>query len=317
MWNKRRKGQQAETDSKDEDYDLYYEGVDNSYEFQLPEEVDNLKRTWEHQNAGGEFVIRKSFNSKGIKNRRIARLLHFPSAEEVMDRVEDQFGGGTYTIHPGNSPKVLMTYYLSGPSKFLIDGPKPKTSRQILQESLDEWAVEEFRRRMDEDPEFKRECGVAYFYKIYDISPPTQAEQDEEFFREQLKKNPQVRQKLFDAKLRKKLEEMGVKELSEFEQVEQELEQIFRIEGLAKNLVGENDNDSWAGLLKVVFQAFLEAVKENNWLPQPPPGSLTDSGTQNTIQGPGQSSPVPAEEIEAAEPPSLAAVLNLKDTISG
>ena len=110
MWNRRGKGRQPKLASKVEDYDRYIEEVDNSYEFELPEEEDNLKRTWEHQNAGGEFVIRKSFNSKGIKNRRFVGLLHFPSAEEVMDRVEDQFGGGTYTIHPGNSPRVLKTY---------------------------------------------------------------------------------------------------------------------------------------------------------------------------------------------------------------
>ena len=48
MFNKRGKGQQPKPASKVEDYDLYVNGVDNSYEFELPEEEDNLKRTWEH-----------------------------------------------------------------------------------------------------------------------------------------------------------------------------------------------------------------------------------------------------------------------------
>ncbi len=171
MWNKRGKGQQPKPSSKAEDCDLYADEVGNSYEFELPEEENNLKRTWEHQKVGGEFVVRKSFNSKGIKNRRIAGLLHFPSEEDVMDLVEDQFGGGDYTIHPGNSPRVLKTYHLPGPSKFLIDGPKPKTPKQIMQESMDEWAVEELRRRMEEDIEFRREFFIDYVNNIYGISP--------------------------------------------------------------------------------------------------------------------------------------------------
>ncbi len=48
MWNKRGKGQQPKLTSKVEDYDLYADEVGNSYEFELPEEEDNLKRTWEH-----------------------------------------------------------------------------------------------------------------------------------------------------------------------------------------------------------------------------------------------------------------------------
>ena len=165
MWSKRRKGQQPKPASKVEDYDLYVDGVDNSYAFERPEEEDNLKRTWEHQKVGGEFVVKKSFHSKGIKNRRIAGLLHFPSEEEVMDLVEDQFGGGAYTIHPGNSPRVLKTYHLPGPSKYLIDGPKPKTPKQILKESMDEWALEELRTLM-EDFDFRRKILLAYYNKI-------------------------------------------------------------------------------------------------------------------------------------------------------
>ena len=151
MRNKRGKGQQPKPSFKVEDYDLYADEVGNSYEFELPEEEDNLKRTWEHQKVGGEFVVRKSFHSKGIKNRRIAGLIHFPSEEEVMDLVEDQFDGGAYTIHPGNSPRVLKTYHLPGPSKFLIYGPKPKTVKQIMKESIDQLAAEELHILMEEE----------------------------------------------------------------------------------------------------------------------------------------------------------------------
>ncbi len=56
MWNKRGKGRQPKPASQVEDYELYYEEVDNAYEFELPEEEDDLKRTWEHQNAGANSL---------------------------------------------------------------------------------------------------------------------------------------------------------------------------------------------------------------------------------------------------------------------
>ncbi len=313
MWNKRGKGQQPKPASKLEDYDLYVDGVDNSYEFELPEEEDNLKRTWEHQKVGGEFVIRKSFNSKGIKNRRIAGLLHFPSEEEVMDRVEDQFGGGTYTIHPGNSPRVLKTYHLPGPSKFLIDGPKPKTPKQIMQESIDQWAAEEWHRLMEEDFEYRREFLIAYLKKYYGISPPTQAEKDEERFLEWLDKHPELEYQLFQAEIRKRLEEMGVKEPSAFEL----LEQLIEIQGQIKGLVAENNNDSWPSWLKMGLEAFLEAAKDKNWLQSFPGLNRTNSGIQHSIEGPSQGSPGSAGGgVEAAEIPNPAVVDNVEDSNS-
>ncbi len=313
MWNKRGKGQQPKPASKVEDYDLYVDGVDNSYEFELPEEEDNLKRTWEHQKVGGEFVVRKSFNSKGIKNRRIAGLLHFPSEEEVMDLVENKFGGGEYTIHPGNSPRVLKTYHLPGLSKFLIDGPKPKTPKQILKESMDEWAVEELRRRMEEDFEFRQELLIDYLNKNYGISPPTQAEKYEERFQEHLIKHPELERQLFQAEIRKKLKEMGVEEPSVFEP----LEKMIEIQGLVKDLTGQNNNDSWPSLLKAATEAFLEVVKDPNWLQSFPGLNRTNSGIQHSIEGPSQGSPGPAGGgFKAAEIPNPAVVDNVEDSNS-
>ena len=310
MLTKRGKGRQPKPASKVEDYNLYVDGVGNSYEFELPEEEDNLKRTWEHQKVGGEFVIRKSFNSKGIKNRRIVGLLHFPSAEEVMDQVEDQFGGGTYTIHPGNSPRVLKTYHLPGPSKFLIDGPKPKTPKQIMKESMDE----ELRRCMEEDPEFKQQVAIAYYNKIYGISPPTQAEKFEERFLKWLDKHPEFEHQLFQAMKRKKLEEMGVEEPSVFEP----LEKMIEIQGLVKDLNGENNNDlSLPGLARVVIQELLEASKDKNWLQSFPSLNRTNSGIQHSIEGPSQGSPGPAGGgFKAAEIPNPAVVDNVEDSNS-
>jgi len=311
MWNKRGKGQRPKWASKVEDYDLYVDGVGTSYEFELPEEEDNLKRTWEHQNAGGEFVIRKSFNSKGIKNRRIAGFVHFPSAEEVMDRVEDQFGGGTYTIHPGNSPRVLKTYHLPGPSKSLIVGPKPKTPKQILKESMDEWAVEELPRLMEEDFEFRRKILIAYSNKIYDIPPPTQAEKYEVRFQDWLSKHPEREHQLYQAEIRKMLKEMGVEEPSVFEP----LEKMIEIQGLVKDLTGENNYDSWPSLLKVAIEALLEVSKDQNWLRSLPGLIRTNSGIQHPTQGPSQGSPgLAGGGFEAAKNPNPTEVLNVEDS---
>ncbi len=306
MWNKSRKGQQPKPASKLEDYDLYVDGVDNSYAFELPEEEDNLKRTWEHQKVGGVFVVRKSFHSKGIKNRRIAGLDHFPSEEEVMDLVEDQFGGGAYTIHPGNSPRVLKTYHLPGPSKFLIYGPKPKTPKQIMKESMDE----ELRRCMEEDPEFKQHVAIAYYNKIYGISPPTQEEKFEERFLEWLDKHPELEHQLYQAEIRKMLKEMGVEEPSVFEP----LEKMIEIQGLVKDLVGKNNNDSWPRVLRVVIQELLEASKDKTWLQSFPGLNRTNSGIQHSIEGPSQGSPGPAGGGFEAENPNPAKVLNLEDS---
>jgi len=311
MWNKRGKGQQPKPASKVEDYDLYINGVDNSYEFELPEEEDNLKRTWEHQKVGGEFVVRKSFNSKGIKNRRIAGLVHFPSEEEVMDLVEDKFGGGAYTIHPGKSPRVLKTYHLPGPSKFLIDGPKPKTPKQIMQENIDQWAAEEWHRLMEEDFEYRREFSIAYLKKYYGISPPTQAEKYEERFLEWLDKHPELEYQQFQAMKRKKLEEMGVKEISAFE------EQVFTIQGLVKDLTGETNDDSWPSLLKAAFEALLEALNDKTWLQSFPGLNRTNLGTQNSNQKLGQGSPGQAGGgVEGAEIPNPAEVPYVEDSNS-
>ena len=60
---------------------------------------------------------------------------------------------------------MTIPYHLPGPSKFLIDGLKPKTSQQILKESMDEWAAEELPRLM-EDYEFKQKLVIAYFNNI-------------------------------------------------------------------------------------------------------------------------------------------------------
>ncbi len=313
MWTKRGKGQQPKAASKVEDYDLYVNGVGNSYEFELPEEEDNLRRTWEHQKVGGEFVVRKSFHSKGIKNRRIAGLVHFPSEEEVMDLVEDRFGGGDYTIHPGNSPRVLKTYHLPGPSKYLIDGPKPKTSKQILKESMDEWALEELRRLMEEDFEFRQKLLIDYVNKNYDISPPTQEEKDEERFLEQLTKHPELEHKLMEATLRKKLEEMGVKETSVFEL----LEQMITIQGQVRDLTGETNDDSWTSLLKVAIETLLEVSKDKNSLQLLTGLIRTKSGIQHSIEGPSQGSPGPAGGgFEAAEVPNPAEAPNVEDSNS-
>ena len=230
-----------------------------------------------------------------------------------MDLVEDQFGGGAYTIHPGNSPRVLKTYHLPGPSKFLIYGPKPKTPKQILKESMDEWALEELRRLMEEDFEFRQELLIDYLNKNYGISPPTQAEKYEERFQEHLIKHPELERQLFQAEIRKKLKEMGVEEPSVFEP----LEKMIEIQGLVKDLTGETNDDSWTSLLKVAFEALLEVSKDQNLLRSLPGLIRTNLGTQNSIEGPSQGSPGPAGGgVECAEIPNPAEAPNLEDSNS-
>ena len=116
-----------------------------------------------------------------------------------------------------------------------------------------------------------------------------------------------------EATLRKKLEEMGVKETSAFEL----LEQVFTIQGQVRDLTGETNDDSWTSLLKVAIEALLEVSKDQNLLRSLPGLIRTNLGTQNSIEGPSQGSPGPAGGgVECAEIPNPAEAPNVEDSNS-
>ncbi len=181
---------------------------------------------------------------------------------------------------------------------------------------MDQWAAEELRRRMEEDFEFRQELLIDHVNKIYGISPPTQAEKFEERFLDWLSKYPELERQLFQAEIRKKLKEMGVEEIKE-PSVSERLEQMLKIDSLVKDLTGENNNDSWPSLLKAATEAFLEVVKDPNWLQSFPGLNRTNSGIQHSIEGPSQGSPGPAGGgFKAAEIPNPAVVDNVEDSNS-
>ncbi len=175
---------------------------------------------------------------------------------------------------------------------------------------MDEWALEELRRLMEEDFEFRRECLIDYVKKYYGISPPTQEEKYEERFQEWLDKHPEIENQLFQAEIRKMLKEMGVEEPSKFET----LEKMIEIQGLVKGLAAKNNNDlSWPRVLRLVIQELLEASKDKNWLQSFPGLNRTNSGMQHSIEGPSQGSPGRGD-FEAAENTNPAEVLNVEDS---
>ncbi len=93
--------------------DLPYAG-----DFDLPREEEKLRVVYEHERAGATFDIRKVFAAKGIGAKTIAKIGHFPAHRELADMVEEQYGGGTYNIHPAGSARVLKTYVIDGPPRY-------------------------------------------------------------------------------------------------------------------------------------------------------------------------------------------------------
>ena len=243
-----------------EDYDPVIEELENSFAFQLPEEADNLKRAWEHRQAGGVFVVRKSFKAKGLKNRVVDKLLHFPSADEVEEIVEERFGGGIYTVHPGSSPKILMTYELPGESKFLVSGPKPKTQKQILKEQVEEIVFQEILKSMDEDPEFAKRFLMAYVQKELGIALPTQEEEEkakeEERFFEWLQRNPVLYDRWMEAEFKEKYGIVLPKKPTPLEEAEQALLILAQL----REMSGASQDDSWQAVLKEVGMGLIDAA---------------------------------------------------------
>ena len=96
--------------------------------FDLPREEEKLRAVYEHERAGGNFDIRKAFAFKGMRAKTIATVADFPGYFDLVDIVEEQYGGGTYNIHAAGSARVFKTYVLDGPPEFNVGRPQREKS---------------------------------------------------------------------------------------------------------------------------------------------------------------------------------------------
>ncbi|MCZ6488937.1 MAG: hypothetical protein O7A06_00205 [Acidobacteria bacterium] len=182
--------------------DLPYAG-----DFDLPREEEKLRAAYEHERAGGNFDIRKVFSAKGTGAKTIAKIGHFPAYHEVTDMVEEQYGGGSYNIHPAGSARILKTYTVEGPSRFKPGGTRPEKShvqelKAELEANLLIYAIERF----EDDPELQRIAALGMLKKHLGVELPADVEIDwqEQLFRDGIEGNPEFKEALVIAELGKR-----------------------------------------------------------------------------------------------------------------
>lgn len=97
--------------------DLPYAG-----EFDLDREQHKPYKVWQHEQAGGNFVVRKQRINKPVPDR----FDHFPTYEEAKDAVEKDPGGGNYGIYADDGLVGLNHQNIPAPSRYL-EGKESKT----------------------------------------------------------------------------------------------------------------------------------------------------------------------------------------------
>ena len=267
--------------------------------FELPREEEKLRAVYEHERAGGSFDIRKVFSSGRFKGRTIATVANFPS--DLVDMVEEQYGGGTYNIHPAGGPRVFKTYVIDGPSKYRLPGAqREKTTAQKLKEQFEEQAFSYALERLEEDPEMQRLVGIAALKKHLGIELPPETDWKERLVREGVEGNPEYR----DAFVKSRLREEGAEFPEEIDPIEKQIEKYEQLERFRESLgVGQKQTS----LLRELVLALPEVLK----IVQQMQGSsavLSDAQTVPALEAPTTQ--------DAAPQPSEPATPSTQDAVS-
>ncbi len=209
-----------------------YELQDLPYadDFDLPREEEKLRAVYEHERRGGSFDIRKVFATKGTRAKTIAKIGHFPAYDEVADMVEEQYGGGTYNIHPSGTARILKTYSVDGPPRFKpgetqLEKSHVQELKASLQAKLLSYAIE----RLEDDPELQRIAALGMLKKYLGVELPAEVDWEEQLFREGVEGNPEFKGALIKAELRKRGAEFP-EELDPIEGQIKKYEQLARLE---------------------------------------------------------------------------------------
>ena len=231
--------------------------------FDLPREEEKLRAVYEHERAGGNFDIRKAFAFKGMRAKTIATVADFPGYFDLVDIVEEQYGGGTYNIHAAGSARVFKTYVLDGPPEFNVGRPqREKSPVQRLKEELEVEAVHRLREMAEEDPKLGQAIGAAFAKKHLGIEFPPELPWYEKMVRGEAERNPKYRAELVKAGLR----ELGVEFPEEEDPIEEQIrkfEQFNQIEEALRE-GPRGPTGTLARFLKDVAPALPEIVKMIN-----------------------------------------------------
>ena len=259
------------------------EALPYAVNFDLPREEAKLKSVYEHDRSGGNFDIRKVFASKGVTSKTIATVDHFPDYFDLVNMVEQQFGGGTYNVHPAGRPRVFKTYIIDGPPVYKVDRPqREKSPLQKLKDDLEEAALLKLQELVEQDPVVGRAFAAAWYKKHSGVELPPEPTWEEQLVQEAIKGNSEYQEGLIRPRLRERgvefpEEKVGIERLiAEAEQTRRLRDALGAgrkgIAGLAQELIPA---------IPVLLQAFRDI--KGGATAGPPIGPALDTPADATV----------------------------------
>ncbi|MDA1276439.1 MAG: hypothetical protein O2960_20670 [Verrucomicrobia bacterium] len=261
-------------------------GLEYAEDFTLPEQAAKLAKVYEHTLSGGSFEVRKTMSGRTRYSPVVAVFDDFPSESQVLDAVYECYGGGRYSIYLEGQPGSIKSFDFPGRSKFHADGAPPKTARQELQDLSARYASEFLEKEINSGSGLGHLLQRALVAKTYGIelpeSPP-EPTQDEQWLAEYLEDNPEAKDAVVEAKLRKR----GVKLPETKTEIDQLIDQANQMADLEEALAKyKHAGEPEPNLARDALQAFAAVARDLV-------GRLIDPKAAQT-QIPGEpSTPVP------------------------
>ncbi|MDA1129864.1 MAG: hypothetical protein O2913_14405 [Chloroflexi bacterium] len=231
-------------------------------EFRLPEEADKLRRLYEYDCTGGRYIVEKVVGSRGFRYVDVGVFDRFPSYDEIVEEVWDNYGGGTYSVHPEGGRGVFKTWQIPGPSKYRPQGNPAKTQKQEIKGETGRIATDYLRREIGSGSDEGQAMLRALVEKEYGVKVPEPAPEptyEEELVTQYLEDHPEARRAYAQAKLRKQ----GVKLPKEQTDLDRTIEWLNQMadakEALARyEGAGEPEPNHWLE----AFEGLLAAKPE-------------------------------------------------------
>ena len=284
----------------EEEYEPDYSDIPYAGEFELPREAAKLRAVWEHERSGSSFVIRKQYASKTNARREIATLDRFPLYDDIVQAVEEEYGGGTYNVYGAQTNRLLKSYVVEGPSRAMnlrdTGRIKPATSK----ERLDDQGFRELDSLLQNEPELGRVLAGAILKKNFGVDLPGTMTYEDRLFQTEVETNPEYRQQF----LEKALQNRGVKakakeeEPDDFDRLLMNLEKANKL----RAAIGDGGQEGWQGIVKEAVKGVGSYIQSGGRLPLPGMAAPAPAIAQQQQPPMLQQSPV---EPPVAAPPGL------------
>ena len=273
------------------------EDLPYSDDVDLPDEEKKLRALHRYVTAGAEasYDIRKVFNAKGMGARTVMKVHEFPTLEGLEGLVEDRFGGGTYRVHQGGSPRVFKTYHVDGPARFQIGEPKEPTLGQVLKEMMQEKAIDWFEVELDRGSEVATRLAWDYIYKPLGIELPPEPSWEEKRFQEALENNPEHFEQYFEARMAM-LRGPKAEEPSTWAQLRTELEEYNEL----KQVLGRDTGAG--GGFRETLRYLAPGIRELIRVMLPKTGKAGEGGPQPEPDQQAAANPAAAESASPGVP---------------